>query len=185
MTRTIAANMSTEIDKSALSPIIFVKFEYDSGDVNFWNGVGPLVWSGDTYTGTGNLGAISPVTETEGIIANDVNFQISGIPSGSLSIALSEPYQGRTVTMWVGALDSSYAIIDDPVQVFSGSMDVIEIFEGGDTSTITVRAENVLRSLNRTSPRKWTSQDQRAQVPGDAGFDEVIQIQDDPIDWRP
>lgn len=185
MTRTITAGMVTEIDATELSPIIFVKFEYDSGDVNFWNGIGDLVWSGDTYTGAGNLGAISKVAETEGIIANDVNFQISGIPSGSISLALTEPYQGRPATMWIGAFDSSYAIVDDPIQVFKGSMDVMEIVEGGSTATITIRVENVLRALTRSSPRKWTDQDQQAQVPGDVGFKELPGIQDDPVNWKP
>lgn len=183
MTRSLTAGMVTEVTGTITRPFVLLKFAFDSGDLNLWSGVGNLVWSGDTYTGAGNLLAISSVTETEEIIANGIEFTISGIASSIIATALSEDYQGRTVTMWRGMFDSSKAIIADPIKIFSGIMDVMTILESGRTSTITVSAESQLRSLTRPSARKWTAADIKVLRPFDKGFDELPQIQDDPIRW--
>ena len=183
MTRTITAGMITEITASSLRPITFLKFAFDSGDLNLWDGVGDLVFGGDTYTGAGNLLGISKIAETESIIANSVTFTLSGLPSSIISTALSEDYQGRTVSMWRGAFDSSRAIIADPILIFSGNMDVMSISESGNTAAVSVTAESQLRALTRPSPRVWTAEDQKVTYPADLGFDELPQIQDNPLVW--
>ena len=183
MTRTLTGAMVTEVTAALIRPIVFLKFEFDSGDLNLWSGVGTLSWSGDTYTGGGNALAVGPITETEDVIANGVEFTISGIDSSIIATALSEDYQGRPITMWYGAFDSAKAIIADPIKIFSGVMDVMTILEQGATSTITIAAESQLRALNQPSARKWTPADQKVAYPGDKGFDQVDQIQDDPIIW--
>ena len=184
MTRDITAGMITEITATGLTPITFLKFEFDSGDLNLWDGVGDLSWSGDTYTGAGNLLAISPIAETEEIAANGARFTLSGMASSIISTALSEDYQGRPVSMWRGALDSSRAIIADPILIFSGNMDVMIINDSGAMAMVSVVAESQMRALTRPSTRKWTSMDQKAIWPSDKGFDEIPQIQDDPIIWN-
>lgn len=183
MTRTITAGMVTELTAGSLRPITLVKFEFDSGDVNFWDGVGDLSWSGDTYVGSGNLLAISPVIESERIVANGVEFSLSGYPASLISVALDEDYQGRAVSMWRGAFDASKGIIADPILLFGGIMDVMKIDEAGDTAIVSVLAESQLRSLTRPSARKWTDMDQKVNYPDDDGFREIPQVQDDSVEW--
>lgn len=183
MVRTITADMITEYTSSSLRPITLVKFEFDTADLNLWSGVGELEWSGDTYTGAGNLLNISDIEETEAIVAGSVVFTLSGISSTIISTALSEDYQGRTVTIWKGALDSDRAIVADPVFIFSGNMDVMTISESGQSSIVTIIAENQLRALTRPSTRKWTDADQKIIYPSDRGFEELPQIQDEPLKW--
>lgn len=183
MTRGLTAGMITEVTGVLIRPFMLIKFAFDSGDFNLWSGTGDLVWSGDTYTGAGNFLGFSSVSETEEIIANGLEISLSAIPSSTIAIALAEPYQGRTVTMWVGAFDSSKAIIADPEKIFSGIIDVMNIKESGGSARISVQAESQLRSLSRPSARKWSSADQRARRLNDAGFDELAQMQDDPLRW--
>lgn len=183
MTRTITANMITEYTSSSFRPITLVKFAFDSADLNLWNGVGDLTWSGDTYTGAGNLLGISDITETEAIVAGNVIFTLSGMPDDIIAIALSEDYQGRNVTVWKGAFDANRDIITDPVLIFSGNMDVMTMTESGETSVISIIAESQLRALTRPSSRKWTDADQKVPYPNDEGFREVPMIQDEPLIW--
>lgn len=183
MTRGLTAGMVTEVTGTLIRPITLIKFEFDSGDLNLWSGVGTLSWNGDTYTGAGNLLSVSNITETETLDANGIEFTLSGISSSILSTALTEEYQGRTVTMWRGMFDSSKAIVADPQKMFSGIMDTMPILEAGAASTVSVIAESHLRSLRRSSARRWTSADQEAVYPGDRGFDMVDRIQDDPLRW--
>lgn len=183
MARDITAGMVTELTAVSSRPIKLVKFGFDGGDVMFWNGVGDLVFDGDTYLGAGQLLDISEITESEDIKADSVTFTLSGIPSTIIEVALDEDYQGRPVTLWRGAFDANKAIVADPFVIFAGEMDVMTILESGGAATVSVVAESQMRSLRRPSTRKWTSADQKAIVPTDKGFDEVPQIQDEPLEW--
>lgn len=183
MARDITAGMVTELTADSSRPIKLVKFEFDGGDVTFWNGIGDLVFDGDTYLGAGQLLDISDIQESEDIKADSVTFTLSGIPATIIEVALEENYQGRPVTLWRGAFDADKAIVADPFIIFAGEMDVMTISEFGNTATVSVIAESQMRSLRRPSTRKWTSADQKAVHPSDKGFDEVPQIQDEPLVW--
>ena len=126
--RGLTAGMLTEVDASALSPILLLKAEFDSGDVRLWSGYGDITFNSETYQGQGDWVAMSAVQEDGGIAARNASFKLMGQNAALLSIALSEPYQGRQITSWLGAFDEdTQAIIADPVKVFSGQMDVMEI----------------------------------------------------------
>ncbi len=184
MARSLTAGMITEVTAPNNRPFVLVKFAFDSADLNLWNGVGDLVFDGDTYIGAGNLLDISEIVETEDIIANSVRFTLSAIPADIISTALLENYQGRPVSMWMGMFDASKAIVADPVLIFAGSMDVMELLEGGTTSTATIIAESQLRALTRASSRKWTDEDQKVNFPTDDGFREIPLIQETSTLWE-
>ena len=61
MSRTLSTEMQAVASAELVRPIYLVKMEFDSGDLFLWSGLGNLVYSGDTYVGTGDLMAISPV----------------------------------------------------------------------------------------------------------------------------
>ncbi len=102
-----------------------VHFAFDSGAVRFWSGIGDLVWEGNTCVGAGGLGSVGTVEESAPIRAAGAAFKLSGIPSSLVSIVFAEHYQGRSCTMWLAFFDAAGARIVDPVQVFSGRIDVM------------------------------------------------------------
>jgi len=179
MARTITAGMVTEIIAEKIMPILLVKLEFDSGDLNMWSGIGDLVFGGDTYTGTGDLGRISTITETKETQATGIELQLSGMNNQIVSLALTEDFQDRTVRVWLGALDTStFVLISDPILMFVGRLDLMRIDEGPDTSTINVTAENRLIDLERPKRRRWTTDDQKLRSPDDTGFEQVPKLQD-------
>ncbi len=184
MARSLTAGMITEVTAPNNRPIQLIKFAFDSADLNLWNGVGDLVFGSDTYLGAGNLLNVSEIVETEDIVANSVNFTLSAIPADIIATALLENYQGRPVSAWSGMLDASKAIVADPELMFAGSMDVMEILEGGTTSTATIIAESQLRALTRASSRKWTDEDQKVNFPTDDGFRGIPLIQETVTLWE-
>ena len=103
-----------------------VHFALDSGAVRFWSGIGDLVWEGNTCVGAGGLGSVGTVEESTSIHAAGAAFKLSGIPSSLVAIALAEHYRGRSCTMWLAFFDAAGARIVDPVQVFSGRVDVMQ-----------------------------------------------------------
>jgi hypothetical protein len=184
VTRDITAGVSAEVVKDRLKAAWIVYFNFDSGALRLWSGTGDLIWNGNTYTGTGTLGRISPIEETSDVRSNGIQLTLSGISSSLISIALGTQYQGRTCTVWLGFFNSSDVLIDDPVQVFSGKMDVMSIQDTGGTCEITVTAENRLVDLERPKEvRYYTDADQQRLSAGDKGCQFVETLQTKEIVW--
>tara|TARA_Y100000310_G_scaffold326175_1_gene390721 strand:+ start:327 stop:884 length:558 start_codon:yes stop_codon:yes gene_type:complete len=183
MARDLTAGVITEVTAATLTPILLVKLNFDGGALTLWNGIGDLVFSGDTYTGAGDLGGISTWVETEEIRATGLTFSLSAIPASIISTALTEQYQGRSAKVYLGFFDSDDAIISDPYLIFDGRMDVMTIEENGETANITLSAETILIALERANERRYTEQDQKDEYAGDTFFDFVTQLQDSEIIW--
>ena len=178
MARSLTAGMVTQVTAAKLQPILLVKLEFDSADLNLWTGLGDLVFNSDTYTGAGDLLAFSPFEESDELKAVGLTGTLSGIPSSLIAIALAEDYMGRPVTVWFGALDSSNALVTDPFIVFAGLIDTMPIEDAGETATIQVQAENRLVRLEESRSRRYTPEDQATDFAGDKGLDFVVPLND-------
>jgi len=184
MARDLTAAVATEAQATDVRVEALAHFQFDSGSLRLWTGLGDLSWSGDTYTGAGDLGAISPVEEAAAVKTSDLTFSLSGLPASLVTTALSEHYQGRVAEMWVGFFDDAWALIDDPVQLFAGRVDVMSVVDNGDTASISVTATNRLKDLDRpNNPRFYTLADQQQDFPGDLGFQYVPEMQNAVIVW--
>ena len=64
-----------------------------------------------------------------------------------------------------------------------GYIDTMDINEGTDTSTITVKVESKLLELERQRVLRYTSAIQKSLYSGDKGFDFVDQLQDKKFIW--
>jgi hypothetical protein len=174
--------------------------------LRMWTGVGTLVYDGVEWFGTGNLLNISSVEETTEISAKGATVTLSGVPSEVISLALSEPYQGRICKIYFGMfskgsmldesgnyilledggkiyLDNPQTNFNDLTEIFSGYMDQMNISEGPDASTIELAVENKLVDLERSRVRRFTSAYQKSVYPNDLGLDFVEDLQDKDITW--
>lgn len=185
MARTLDETILTELPKSQIQVGLLVELDFASGFVRVWNGIGNLTFDANTFTGVGYLGEIAPIAETgQAVRANGITLQLSGIPSSVLSIALAENYQGRSAKVWLGFFDTAWTLLECAL-LFAGRMDVMQIDEGADSSTITVTAENHLADLKRPRIRRYTNEDQLAYYPGDRGLEFIESIQNVDIVWGP
>ncbi len=178
MARDITSGFQTEIEAKVLSPIILVKAEFDSGTLRFWSGYGEITFNGEVYTGSGDLLQMTSIEETQGLVANNVSFELSGIPSSLLAIALIEDYRNKPITAWFGTLDNAGAIINAPYELFSGVIDTMPTANDGDTGVITVNAESELLIMNESGERRYTDEDQKTDYEDDLGFEFVSILQD-------
>ena len=183
MSRTLPAGIVTEILKDQLRPIVLMKAEFDSGDLNLWTGIGPIVFDGDTYTGAGDLISVSEIEEVSDIEARGVSFGLSGVPASLRSLALTEDYQGRPLTGFFGTLEADGTLTADPAVIFKGNMDVMSFDNTGETMTFTLQVENRLIDLRRVKTRRYTSEDQKTEFSGDLGCDFVASLQEKEIIW--
>lgn len=145
-------------------------------------GTAALVGSAVDYLGVGDLAGVAPIVETSDVQANGVQLTLSGVPQGLLDESLGMCRQGMPITLLLGFLDSSGAVIADPIVAFVGRMDTVSVDEGADTATITVTAES--RAVDhRAKIRRYTDDDQQRTNPGDKGFEFVPMVQDWNAAW--
>jgi hypothetical protein len=183
MSRVLSNAMKEMAVAKVVRPIFLVHMVFDSSQLNIWSGVGDLSFDSVTYTGLGDLLSISDIKETSDISATGINVSLSGVKTSLIAIAKDQDYQGRELTVRLGAFNESGSLIADPVIIFSGFMDTMTIAEAGAYSSITIAVENKLVAFERAKVRRYTAEDQKIEYPADKGFEFVTSIVQKEIFW--
>jgi hypothetical protein len=185
MSRDLAASLASRMDADEVGIYFAVDLLFSTAPLYFWTGYGDLDVDGKTYTGAGELLQFSPVAEDTEVSAKGLTISLSGIPSELLSVAISEPYQGRICNLYVGAVSNWTTAPLDPVQdlLFGGYMDQMAVEEGVETSTISLTVESRLVDLERPRSRRYSSESQKARHPGDKAFDFVPGLIGQTLTW--
>jgi hypothetical protein len=204
MSRDLSVNTIENISENVVYPFFATELRFDGNIVRMWTGQGTLVLSdGTEWVGLGQLLNISSIEETSEMSVKGASISLSGIPSNLLSLALSEPYQGRIAKIYFGTFQqgsilqetSDYILLQDGSRInleststgfnelFSGYMDQMNIEESGDTATIEMMVENKLIDLERARVARFTSGYQKSVYPGDLGMDFIEDLQDKRVSW--
>ncbi|QDL55298.1 hypothetical protein [Rhodoferax aquaticus] len=180
--RNLSTTAANALAASQVRGVVFVEMDFPAGFLRLNNSAQQLNWNGFTWLGIGRLGSIDPVGEGMKLEARSLKFTVTGIDSANIAIALGQHYQGRACKVWLAPLDEAYAVLPDPVLVFSGRMDTMDV-ELGATATITVSAESRLADWDRPRVRRYNSADQAITDPADKGFDFVPQMVEKSLRW--
>lgn len=183
MSRDLSAEMAQALASGALQPAIFFEGEFPSGTVRIWTGTGPIDWAGKSWTGVGVLLGLGSLEETSDVVASGTVVTLSGVPLDLVGLAIDEARQGLAGRIWLALLTPERSLIADPVQAFSGRLDVPQIQEDGQSCTITLSYESRLIDLGTARSWRYTHESQQALYPGDRGFEHVTAIQDQEITW--
>jgi len=184
--RTVTQAVADALAAREGAPRWLVEIVFDSGTARYWNGVGTLSALGQSWIGTGRLGAVEPVGEGSETVAQGLVLSLAVIPTAEqpdapdafLNIALGEEYQGRACTVYQAMLDpGTLALLADPFPRFKGYLDVVEDSEAPGAAALRVTVENRLVDLERPRKRTYTPEDQKAAWPDDTFFDEVAALQ--------
>lgn len=183
MGRILDPALKAELAKDSIILALFVEIEYANGPLRAWSGIGDKLLFGDTFKGVGEFGGIGPVTESDEIRAENLNFSLSGVDPTALSDALLQSRFGKDAKAWLALLDTSEVIIGQAVQIFGGLTDTSTIEKQVSGSTIVQSAESELAPLERPRERRYTTEDQAIDFPGDKGLDFVAALQDSQVVW--
>lgn len=165
-------------------PILLFEASFAGGVVRLWTGVGALQWAGVTWTGLGNLIAVSELDETSEVTAQGLSVTLSGVPPETVALALVEVVQGLPGRVMIGFVDPTGAVIPDPVPLFAGRLSTSELHDGEDTCRITVSYENRLQDLLTERGWRYTAESHRVLAPDDPSFDFVVAIQQKELQWN-
>lgn len=204
MSRDVTQTTLDLLDDSVIYPFFAIELLFDGDEVlRLWTGVGTLVYQDVSWYGTGNLLQIDTIEETSEIAAKGATVTLSGVPSEVLSLALTEPYQGRQAKIYFGTFsrgvllqedaayilfeDGSKVVLDDRktdlTEIFAGYMDQMNIEEAEGGSTVQLTIENKLIDLERPRTARFTNAYQKYLYPNDKGLEFVEDLQTKELFW--
>lgn len=205
MSRDLSIITLDNLEDNVVYPFFATELRFDGENtIRMWTGQGTLVLEdGTQWIGLGTLLDISAIEETAEMAVKGATITLSGVASDVISLALSEPYQGRVCNIYFGTFSTgkilqesgSFILLQDGSkialettktglnQIFSGYMDQMNISDSADTSTIELKVENKLIDLERARIARFTSGYQKSVYPNDKGLDFVEDLQDKKITW--
>ena len=175
--------ISNRLGADAQTMFFAVKAEFDTDDILVWTGNGDLTVDSETYTGAGQLLNISGIEEDLELKSSGISISLTGMDSTILNLALTENYQNRPITVFLGFLMGGSNESAGEITVFKGRMTSLTITDTPQGATITVNCENRLVDLNRPSNLRYTTESQQFISSGDTGFNRVQNLQDKQIAW--
>ena len=160
-----------------------LKAEFDTETIRVWNGTEDLSISSETYLGAGQLLSVQPAEESSDLSSAGMVVTLSGMDSTVLDLALTEQYQNRDITAFIGYLMGGSLEVAGTIVLFKGRMTSMTINDTPDGATISIQAENRLIDLQRPSNFRNTKESQEFLHTGDLFFNQVASLQDKEIVW--
>jgi hypothetical protein len=160
-----------------------VKAEFDTDDILVWTGNDDLVINSETYSGAGSLLSISNVEDTLDLKPTGISIALSGMDADVLNMALTENYQNRDISVFMGFLMGGSNEVAGVLKVFAGRMMSLDVTDSMDGAVVAITAENRLIDLERPSNLRYTAESQKFIDSGDTSLNRVQQLQDKQIAW--
>ena len=172
MDRGSTGAFQTEIVKSANKPFHLVKLSFDDVSYFLSDAYIPVTYDSNTYTPTGSFLAFSDIVETNEANIETISISLSGVDTTYINLFLEGGYLDRTVQIYKAFLDSSDALVSDPLLIFEGRLNnpvIKEDVEAG-TSTVAVQASSLFVDFDRINTRFTNNESQQSFFAGDTGF---------------
>lgn len=176
MTRFISNTNATEAAKSSIIAVVLADLDFASGVVRVHDGAGTLAFGGNSYLGVGQFGGVDIIDENIDIVARGIKLNLSGMDSVFVTPTMTEVYQNRPVTLYLGFINQSTGVlIDTPETIWEGRMNQMTISLDKGQANIELTCEHRLRREPRVA--RYTNQDQQVVYTGDRFFDLTHAIQ--------
>lgn len=182
------ANQNATLSR-VVRPILFLRLDFLSGVQRFHTEIGPRdavhpVFGLETYLGLGDFGGISSnITESIAQAPQAVKFSLTGVKSTFINLALTDDYHRRDAEAMFGFDDENAQLIDDPVIVYSGFMDKVDINLGKTTGELTLTCESRATIGQQSSDLRFSDEDLQAAVAGDLGGEYIFRMSDLVLTW--
>ena len=180
MSRGLDSAVATALGGSHVTLLLLLELGWDSGTQYITSAPHDVEWSGHTYIAAQGIGSIEPTTETA-TEARGLTFTLSAVPGAAIAAALTEPVQGRPVTLRLGIVDAGVLRVDP--NVWSGSFDVMTIDARYPNPTIRVTAEHAMLAWQTPSGALFSDAEQQADHAGDKFFEFAAQMAEATLVW--
>lgn len=163
---------------------VFAYINFDSGAVRVHDGYGDITWGGNTWSGLGEFGGISRISEASDIGPRAISLRLTGVDLSTVASALDRTdYKGRDVEIYVGSCDSDGDLLADPDLFWKGYADVASLSFGKNTAEIELSCENELADLLEANINRFSDEDHQLRYPGDLFFEHLAFMEGREIKW--
>lgn len=181
--RPLPAELIEHYQLDAPNLIYLVKLEWPSGTVRAHTGIGDLMMAGETWTGVGNLGGISDVTDDYELGRSEITVELSGFDRDLLRESFRRDAVGRTGIVYAAVRDAQGVPIEASLTpLFAGYMADIPVTLG-DANKISVTLATDTAEPSRKTPGRYTDESHRRLYPGDHFYRWSAKTSDRPIYW--
>lgn len=170
------------VNASHVRPFTLVSMDFPAGPVRASSLPFDVTLAGETYHGVSILGNVSEISEGLEQRSYGVNVTLNGIPSDFCTYISGQAVQGRIMRIGLGFLNEDEQIIGEPLWLFVGRMDTLDMKIGKETS-VSIAGETLLIDWERPRIRKFTDADQKAIYPADRGFEHVAESANKELVW--
>tara|TARA_A100001035_G_C27627671_1_gene428496 strand:- start:92 stop:658 length:567 start_codon:yes stop_codon:yes gene_type:complete len=185
MTRSLTTAVKNELATNDIKPVHLITIGF-STPVNITDCSFSLTSSVSgasvTYNASDFILGISNHTEETDITKSTVNLNLSGADQTFISTVLNENVVNDDVTIYRGFLDSSNALIADPMMLYKGKIESFSIQETDTNSEISLSIVSHWADFEKKNGRKTNNTSQQRFFSGDVGMDFASQTVQD-IKW--
>ncbi len=122
MSRTITAGALAALQGQHAEICHLLDMVFSGGTVRFTTGPHNVTWSGNVYNAAGSAMSFEGVNETGDVSGQRLRLTLDGVELTAITALLAQNYIGRLATLRRAYLDTSGAIIADPLVLFTGYM---------------------------------------------------------------
>lgn len=124
----------------------------------------PLVWSGHTWLPTALR--VDPISYGANGEIDQLAFVLPGVDSDQLSLALSEPVDGRSVRIYDALVDPATGTVADAPLAWAGTLNIPSLADGPQAAVSWTAEHRAVQAL-RPKPSRYTNDEQQRLYPGD------------------
>ena len=181
MARSLTSAVKTELATNKLNPVTLVYLNI-SGGQRFTDHYKNISYDGNTYTASSLLLGVSDVGESSEVAVDSVTVAFTGADQTIISLLLNNDYMDKEAEIYKGFLNSSQALIADPMLLFKGRVESFAIQEDSNSSEIAISVASHWSDFEKQKGRKTNTNSQQLFFSGDVGFDYSSQSVQD-IKW--
>lgn len=175
MARGLSTALKNELANQSVKPVILLEILFPT-PVRLTNHYKDLVHNANTYTSSSHLLQITNNSESSQINVSSFSIRLSAVDSAYTSIVLNNNVSNDEVTIDIGLLDSTDALID----TFNYDKGFIESFNiDTDAGKLVLSCTSHFADFSRVSGRKTNEGSQQIHFPTDKGMEfSALTVQD-------
>jgi hypothetical protein len=174
MARTLTTAVQNQLATSEIRPVHLITIGFATPvnitDCSF-DLTSSISGSSVTYSSSSFLVSIPEFSEQTDISKSSINLTLSGADQTFISTVLNENVVNDSVDIFRGLLDSSNALIADPILLYSGNIDTFQIDESENESSVNLTIVSHWADFEKKSGRQTNNNSQQRFFNTDVGFD--------------
>ena len=174
MTRTLTTAVKNELATNEIRPVHLITIGFGT-PVNITdNGfslTSSISGSSVTYTPSAFLVSLPSFTEETDVTKTSLTLALSGADQTFISTCLNENIVNDSVDIFRAFLDTSSAIIADPILLYSGNIETFQIDETETESSVILTVVSHWADFDKKSGRNTNNNSQQRFFSTDVGFD--------------